>query len=220
MKNVKAILGTKIGMTQIYAEDGRAIPVTVIDAGPCTVTQIRSVKRDGYTAVQLGFNEVPDFRLNRPQKGHLRKSKSTARKLTEIRTADASNYSVGQKIKADIFSAGDIVDVTGTSKGHGFSGAMKRWNFHGKPASHGTERKHRAPGSQNAGTTPGRVFPGKKLPGRYGHERVTVMSLEIVEANAEQNLLLVKGAIPGPKGSIVMVKTAAKLKAPKTGVSS
>lgn len=212
MSTVKAILGTKLGMTQIFTEEGRAIPVTVVQAGPCTVTQIRTPKRDGYTAVQLGFNEVPEFRLTRPKKGHLRKSRSLARKLVELRTDDAGRYNLGQKVRADIFAAGDKVDVAGTSKGHGFTGAMKRWNFHGKPASHGTERKHRSPGSQNAGTTPGRVFPGKKGAGRYGNERVTIMSLEIVEVDVEKNLLLIKGSVPGPNNGLVIVRSAAKSK--------
>ncbi|MHB8512606.1 MAG: 50S ribosomal protein L3 [Actinomycetota bacterium] len=217
-KTVKGILGRKLGMTQIFTPEGRAIPVTVIEAGPCAVTQIRTLAKDGYEAVQLGFNEVPEFRLNRPKKGHLRRAQTTARTLVELRTDDASSYTVGQRIKADVFSVGDIVDVTGTSKGHGFSGAMKRWNFGGKPASHGTERKHRSPGSQNAGTTPGRVFPGKKLPGRYGNERITILSLEVVEVDADRNLLLIKGAIPGANNGIVMVRSGAK--APAAGVKA
>lgn len=211
---VKAILGTKLGMTQIFAEDGRAIPVTVVQAGPCTVTQVRTPKRDGYTAVQLGFSETLEKRLTKPERGHLKKANvSPVSTLVELRTDDAETYQLGQTIKADLFAPGDMVDVSGTSKGKGFAGAMKRWNFRGKRASHGTERKHRSPGSQNAGTTPGRVFPGKKGPGRLGHERVTILSLEIVESDAERNLLLVKGAIPGPVGGTVIVRSAVKAKA-------
>jgi large subunit ribosomal protein L3 len=209
----KAILGTKLGMTQIFAEDGRAIPVTVVEAGPCTVTQIRTPKRDGYTALQLGFLQTAERRLNKPERGHLKKGNLPALKtLVELRTDDAESYQIGQTIKADLFGPGDMVDVAGVSKGKGFAGAMKRWNFRGKRASHGTERKHRSPGSQNAGTTPGRVFPGKKGAGRLGHERVTILSLEIVESDPERNLLLVRGAVPGPVGGTVIVRSAVKAK--------
>jgi large subunit ribosomal protein L3 len=211
MTNVKGILGEKLGMTQVFTDDGRAVPVTVLRAGPCTVTQVRTPKRDGYAAVQLGFVEVPSKRLNRPETGHLAASKaSPLRSLVEIRTDDAAGYELGSLIRADLFAPGERVDVVGVSKGKGFAGAMKRWNFHGKEASHGTERKHRSPGSVNAGTTPGRVFKGKKLPGHLGHERVTVLNLEIVEADPERNLLLVRGAIPGPNGGLVLVRNAVK----------
>lgn len=210
----KAILGTKLGMTQIFTEDGRAIPVTVVQAGPCTVTQVRTPQRDGYTAVQLGYAETIERRLNKPERGHLKKANlPPVKTLVELRTDDAETYQIGQTITADLFAAGDMVDVSGVSKGKGFAGAMKRWNFRGKRASHGTERKHRSPGSQNAGTTPGRVFPGKKLPGRLGHERVTILSLQIVEADPERNLLLVRGAVPGPVGGTVIVRSAVKAKA-------
>jgi large subunit ribosomal protein L3 len=211
MGAVKGILGEKLGMTQIFSEDGRAQPVTVVKAGPCTVTQIRTAEKDGYTAVQFGFNEVPSKRLNKPETGHLKPSKAPAlRSLVEIRTDDAASFELGAQIKADVFAPGDRVDVVGVSKGKGFAGAMKRWNFHGKEASHGTERKHRSPGSQNAGTTPGRVFKGKKGAGHLGHERVTILNLEIVEVDVERNLILVKGAIPGPNGSLVLVRNAVK----------
>jgi large subunit ribosomal protein L3 len=211
MANVKGILGEKLGMTQVFTDDGRALPVTVLKAGPCTVTQVRTPEKDGYAAVQIGFNEVPSKKLNKPETGHLGASKATAlRSLVEIRTDDAATFVLGTEIKADVFTPGERVDVVGVSKGKGFAGAMKRWNFHGKRDSHGTERKHRSPGSQNAGTTPGRVFPGKKGAGHLGHERVTVLSLEVVEVDVERNLLLIKGAIPGPNGGLVLVRNAVK----------
>jgi large subunit ribosomal protein L3 len=211
MANVKGILGEKLGMTQVFTEDGRALPVTVLKAGPCTVTQLRTPAKDGYAAVQIGFNEVPSKRLNKPETGHLGASKATAlRSLVEIRIDDTSTFALGAEIKADVFAPGEMVDVVGVSKGKGFAGAMKRWNFRGKRDSHGTERKHRSPGSQNAGTTPGRVFPGKKGAGHLGHERVTILSLEVVEVDVERNLLLIKGAIPGPNGGLVLVRNAVK----------
>jgi len=216
MTNTKAILGEKMGMTQIFSDDGHAVPVTVLKAGPCTVTQIRTQERDGYAAVQIGFAEVAAKRLNKPETGHLKASKAPAlRSLVEIRTDDAASYSLGSHVKADVFSPGERVDVVGVSKGKGFAGAMKRWNFAGKRDSHGTERKHRSPGSVNAGTTPGRVFKGKKLPGHLGHERVTILNLEIFEVDVERSLLLVKGAIPGPTGGLVLVRTAIKATARK-----
>jgi large subunit ribosomal protein L3 len=211
MANVKGILGEKLGMTQIFAEDGRAVPVTVLRAGPCTVTQIRTPERDGYAAVQIGFMETTAKRLNKPETGHLSASKAPAlRSLVEIRTDDAATFELGRQLKADVFAPGEKIDVVGVSKGKGFAGAMKRWNFAGKRDSHGTERKHRSPGSQNAGTTPGRVFPGKKLPGHLGHERNTILNLEVVEVDVERNLLLVKGAVPGPNGGLVLVRNAVK----------
>lgn len=211
MANVKGILGEKLGMTQIFSDDGRAVPVTVLRAGPCTVTQVRTPERDGYSAVQIGFGEMAEKRLNKPLTGHLAASKAPAlRDLVEIRTDDAASFELGSKITADVFVAGESVDVIGVSKGKGFAGAMKRWNFAGKEASHGTDRKHRSPGSQNAGTTPGRVFKGKKGPGHLGHERVTILSLEVVEADPERNLLLIRGAVPGPIGGLVLVRNAVK----------
>lgn len=209
----KAILGTKLGMTQVFGDDGRAVPVTVIEAGPCTVTQVRTPERDGYHAVQLSLGEVLERRLTKPQRGHLlRSGAAPSRTLVEVRTDDAGTYTPGQILRADVFAPGDKVDAVGMSKGKGFAGAMKRWNFRGKRASHGTERKHRSPGSQNAGTTPGRVFPGKKLPGRLGFSKVAILSLEIVESDPERNLLLVKGAVPGPVGGTVVIRTAVKTK--------
>lgn len=216
MTNVKGILGEKLGMTQVFTDDGRAVPVTVLRAGPCTVTQIRTAERDGYSAVQLGFGEMAAKRLNKPRTGHLSASKASAlRSLVEIRTDDASSFQLGSKITADVFGPGESVDVVGVSKGKGFAGAMKRWNFAGKEASHGTDRKHRSPGSANAGTTPGRVFKGKKSPGHLGHERVTILSLEVVEADPERNLLLIRGAVPGPIGGLVLVRNAVKTKTRK-----
>jgi large subunit ribosomal protein L3 len=211
MANVKGILGEKLGMTQIFSEQGHAVPVTVLRAGPCTVTQVRTDERDGYAAVQLGFGEVPAKRLNKPAAGHLAKAKAPSLKtLVEVRTDDASTFQPGREIKADVFAPGEFVDVVGVSKGKGFAGAMKRWNFSGKEASHGTERKHRSPGSVNAGTTPGRVFKGKKMPGHLGHERVTVLNLQVVEVDVERNLLLIKGAVPGPNGGVVLIRNAVK----------
>ena len=216
MANVKGILGEKLGMTQVFSDDGRAVPVTVLRAGPCTVTQVRTPERDGYAAVQIGFGEMAEKRLNKPLAGHLAVAKAPAlRSLVEIRTDDAASFEVGSKITADVFAAGESVDVIGVSKGKGFAGAMKRWNFAGKEASHGTDRKHRSPGSQNAGTTPGRVFKGKKGPGHLGHERVTILSLEVVETDPERNLLLIRGAVPGPIGGLVLVRNAVKTKARK-----
>jgi large subunit ribosomal protein L3 len=216
MAIVKGILGEKLGMTQVFSEDGRAVPVTVLRAGPCTVTQVRTRERDGYAAVQIGFTEVAAKRLNKPETGHLAASKAPPlRSLVEIRTDDAGTYELGSQLTADVFKAGERVDVIGVSKGKGFAGAMKRWNFKGKEASHGTERKHRSPGSVNAGTTPGRVFKGKKLPGHLGHERVTVLSLEVVESDPERGLLLIRGAVPGPNGGLVLVRNAVKTPAVK-----
>jgi large subunit ribosomal protein L3 len=211
MPNVKGILAEKLGMTQVFSDDGRAVPVTVLRAGPCTVTQVRTAERDGYAAVQLGFKEVAQKRISKPEAGHLAKAKAPAlRTLVEIRTDDAGTYELGREIKADVFGVGERIDVVGVSKGKGFAGAMKRWNFSGKEASHGTERKHRSPGSVNAGTTPGRVFKGKKLPGHLGHERVTTLNLVVVETDPERNLLLVRGSVPGPNGGLVLVRNAVK----------
>ena len=211
--NVKAILGRKLGMTQIFTPEGRAVPVTVVEAGPCAITQIRTPEKDGYKAVQLSFGAMKEKSLTKPAAGHLAKSGAApARHLVEVRTDDIESYQLGQVLGPDVFAAGDKVDVIGLTKGKGFAGGMKRWNFAGKPRTHGTERKHRSPGSQGAGTTPGRVFKGKKGAGRLGHERVTVMLLDIVQVDVENNLLLVRGAIPGPKGAVVMVRSAVKAK--------
>ena len=214
MANVKAILGEKLGMTQVFTEEGRAIPVTVVQAGPCVVAQIRTQDRDGYSAVQLGFGEVKESRVTKPMKGHFAKGGVAAAKhLVEVRTDDASTYEVGSHVTVEKFAPGEHVDVIGISKGKGFAGVMKRHNFHGKPDSHGTERKHRSSGSVGAGTTPGRVFKGMKGPGHLGHDRTTILSLEVVETDAERNLLLIKGAIPGPPGAIVVIRNAVKREA-------
>jgi large subunit ribosomal protein L3 len=207
----KGIIGRKLGMTQIFDESARAIPVTAIEAGPCRIAQVRTPERDGYSAIQLAFGEVKDSKLTKPELGHLKSNKlAAARYLVELRVADASRFEVGQEIKADVFEAGEKADVVGTSKGKGFAGVMKRHGFHGKPASHGTERKHRSPGSIGAGTTPHHVFKGQKMAGRMGHDRVTVLNLEVVRADPERNLILVKGAVPGPNGGLVIVRSAVR----------
>ncbi|MBD2497164.1 50S ribosomal protein L3 [Nostoc sp. FACHB-280] len=205
------ILGTKLGMTQIFDEAGVAIPVTVVQAGPCTVTQVKTKQTDGYTAIQLGYGEVKPKALNKPVLGHLAKSSAPAlRHLSEFRTDNSSEYTLGQEIKADIFTAGQIVDVIGTSIGRGFAGNQKRNNFGRGPMSHGS-KNHRAPGSIGAGTTPGRVYPGKRMAGRLGGTRVTISKLTVVRVDAERNLLLIKGAIPGKPGSLVSVVPAKKV---------
>jgi len=205
------ILGTKLGMTQVFDEAGVAIPVTVIQAGPCTVTQIKTKQTDGYAAIQVGFGEVKPKALNRPLLGHLAKSSAPAlRHLNEYHTDATSDYALGQEIKADIFSAGQIVDVVGTSIGRGFAGNQKRNNFGRGPMSHGS-KNHRAPGSIGAGTTPGRVYPGKRMAGRLGGKRITISKLTVVRVDAERNLLLIKGAIPGKPGSLVNVLPAKKV---------
>jgi len=214
MANVKAILGEKLGMTQVFTDEGRAIPVTVVQAGPCVVAQIRTQDRDGYSAVQLGFGDIKESRVTKPMKGHFAKGGVAAAKhLVEVRTDDASTYEIGSHVTVDTFAPGEHVDVIGISKGKGFAGVMKRHNFHGKPDSHGTERKHRSSGSVGAGTTPGRVFKGMKGPGHLGHDRTTILSLEVVESDVERNLLLIKGAIPGPAGAIVVIRNAVKREA-------
>jgi large subunit ribosomal protein L3 len=202
------ILGTKLGMTQIFDEAGVAIPVTVIQAGPCTVTQVKTQQTDGYSAIQVGYGEVKPKALNKPLLGHLAKSSAPAlRHLNEYRIDNAGEYTLGQQIKADIFSAGQIVDVIGTSIGRGFAGNQKRNNFGRGPMSHGS-KNHRAPGSIGAGTTPGRVYPGKRMAGRLGGTRVTISKLTVVRVDAERNLLLIKGAIPGKPGALVNVVPA------------
>ncbi|MBE9003619.1 50S ribosomal protein L3 [Fortiea sp. LEGE XX443] len=205
------ILGTKLGMTQIFDEAGVSIPVTVIQAGPCTVTQVKTKQTDGYTAVQVGYGEVKPKALNKPLLGHLAKSSAPPlRHLSEYRTDNSSEYTLGQEIKADIFSAGQIVDVMGTSIGRGFAGNQKRNNFGRGPMSHGS-KNHRAPGSIGAGTTPGRVYPGKRMAGRLGGTRVTISKLKVVRVDAERNLLLIKGAIPGKPGALVSIVPAKKV---------
>ena len=210
----KAILGKKIGMTQIFVEDGRLVPVTVVEAGPCTVTQVKTVANDGYEAVQVGFDELSEQKakklLNKPEQGHFAKAGvAPARHLREFRFEDISGYSVGDCIKCDVFAAGDKIDVIGTSKGHGYTGAIQRWNLHRGPMTHGS-KYHRGVGSLSANSDPSRVFKNKKMAGQYGCERVTIQNLEVVKVDAERNLLMIKGAIPGANGSLVMVRDAIK----------
>ncbi len=205
------ILGTKLGMTQIFDEAGVAIPVTVIKAGPCTVTQVKTKQTDGYSAIQVGYGEVKPKALNKPKLGHLSKSSAPAlRHLKEYHTDSSSDYALGQEIKADIFSAGQLVDVIGTSIGRGFAGNQKRNNFGRGPMSHGS-KNHRAPGSIGAGTTPGRVYPGKRMAGRLGGTRVTIRKLTVVRVDAERNLLLIKGAVPGKPGALLNIVPAKKV---------
>jgi large subunit ribosomal protein L3 len=207
----KGILGRKLGMTQLWDADNRIVPVTVIAAGPCHVVQLKSPERDGYSAVQLSFGEVKPRRLNKPELGHLRKAEVAATQhLAEVRVDDLSGFQVGQVVKADVFQAGDIVDITGISKGKGFTGVMKRHNFKGQGASHGNHKKHRAPGSIGACATPARVFKGTRMAGQSGHERVTTLNLQVVEGDAERGLLLVRGSVPGPTGGLVLVRDAVK----------
>jgi large subunit ribosomal protein L3 len=208
----KGILGRKLGMTQIFDESSRAIPVTAIEAGPCRIAQVRTPERDGYSAIQLAFGEIRENKLSKPRLGHLKKADlAPHRHLVELRVADAGRFEVGQELRADdVFSAGEKADVIGTSKGKGFAGVMKRHGFHGAPASHGTERKHRTPGSIGAGTTPHHVFKGQKMAGRMGHERVTILNLEVVRVDGARNLILVKGAVPGPDGGLVIIRSAVR----------
>jgi large subunit ribosomal protein L3 len=213
---VKGILGEKLGMTQIF-EDTRAIPVTVIKAGPCFVTQVKTVDSDGYDAVQIAFAQPK--RTTKPMQGHFDKAGTDpGRHLVEIRTDDASSYTPGQQISVDIFSAGDRADVVGVSKGKGFAGPMKRHGFAGLKASHGTHKVHRAPGAIGACATPSRVFKGMRMAGHMGHDRVTVLNLEIVQADTERNLLLVKGAVPGADGGLVLIRSAVKAPAQRKAV--
>jgi large subunit ribosomal protein L3 len=210
-KQIKGILGEKLGMTQVFDEKNRVVPVTVVKAGPCVVTQVRTPDTDGYSAVQLAFGHLDPRKANKPTQGHFRKSGVPARKwVRELRTVDASEYTIGQEITADVFEAGAKVDVTGTSKGKGYAGVMTRHNFRGLGAGHGVQRKHRSPGSIGACATPARVFKGTRMAGRLGHEQTTTLSLTVERVDAEQGLLLIKGAVPGPKGGLVFVKTAAK----------
>ena len=211
-KKVTGILGTKLGMTQVFDENNRVVPVTVVRAGPCVVTQIRTQENDGYTAVQLAFGAIDPRKVNKPETGHFSKAGSTPRRhLVELRTADAGEYQLGQEVTAGVFEAGAVVDVVGTSRGKGTAGVMKRHGFHGLGASHGVQRKHRSPGSIGGCATPGRVFKGLKMAGRMGNERVTTQNLKVHRVDADTNLILIKGAVPGPKGGLVLIKGAAKV---------
>ena len=210
----KAIVGKKIGMTQIFTEDGRLVPVTVIEAGPCTVVQLKTVESDGYQAVQVGFGEMTEARakklLTKPVQGHFAKAGVAAKRtLREFRFDDCTGYKVGDEIKVDQFQKGDRIDVTGTSKGHGFTGAIQRWNQHTGPMAHGS-KYHRGVGSLSANSDPSRVFKGKHMSGHYGVDRVTVQNLEVVSVDAERNLLLVKGAVPGPNESLLVIRDTVK----------
>ena len=202
---LQGFLGKKIGMTQIFREDGRVVPVTVIQAGPCVGTQVKTKETDGYEAVQLGFGDVK--RRNKPESGHLKNSR-LSQYLREVATDDTSEFEVGQAIGVDIFESGEKVDVIGTSKGRGFAGVMKRWNFGGGPRTHGQSDRARAPGSIGGGTTPGKVYKGLKMGGHMGNRRITVKGLEIIEIDTERNLLLVKGGIPGATNSLVQIRRA------------
>ena len=206
---MKGILGKKLGMTQIFTEAGNVVPVTVVEAGPVVVTQIKTTEKEGYNAVQVGFVDAKEKSLNKPQKGHLAAANVLKKHLKEFRMDSVEEFTVGQEMKADIFAAGEIIDVTGTSKGKGFQGPIKRHGQSRGPESHGS-RYHRRPGSMGACSFPGRVFKNKKLAGHMGSVTVTVQNLEVVRVDAEKNLILVKGAIPGAKGSIVTIKEAVK----------
>jgi large subunit ribosomal protein L3 len=209
--NVKGILGEKLGMTQVWDDSNRVVPVTVVKAGPCVVTQVRSPETDGYSAVQIAFGAIDPRKVNKPQSGHFAKAGVTPRRhLVEIRTDDASEYTLGQELGSDTFEAGQVVDVIGTTRGKGFAGVMKRHGFKGLRASHGVERKHRSPGSIGGCATPGRVFKGMKMAGRMGGERQTTQNLVVQGVDVERGLLLIKGAVPGPKGGLVLVRSAAK----------
>ena len=210
-KTQKGVLGYKLGMTQVWDAENRVVPVTVIQAGPCVVTQVRTPEQDGYAAIQLAFGAIEPRKVNKPETGHFEKVGVTPRKhLVELRTDDAANYTLGQEITAEVFEAGAEVDVTGTTRGHGFAGVMKRHGFHGLRSSHGVHRKHRSPGSIGACATPGRVFRGLKMAGRMGGDRHTTQNLTVHAVDAEKGLLLIKGAVPGTKGSLVLVRNAVK----------
>jgi large subunit ribosomal protein L3 len=210
-RQVKGLLGTKLGMTQVFDENNRIVPVTVVRAEPNVVTQVRTQEIDGYTAVQLAFGAIDPRKVNKPVTGHFAKAGATPRRhLAELRTTDATEYQVGQELTAEVFEAGAVVDIIGTSKGKGTAGVMKRHGFKGLGASHGTQRKHRSPGSIGGCATPGRVFKGVRMAGRMGHERVTTQNLTVHRIDAEAGLLLIKGAVPGPKGGVVFIKSAAK----------
>ncbi|MBQ2947667.1 MAG: 50S ribosomal protein L3 [Clostridia bacterium] len=210
----KGIVGKKIGMTQIFTEDGRLIPVTVIEAGPCPVVQKKTMEKDGYEAIQVGFDAYAPNRaeklVNKPLKGHFAKAEvAPTRKLRELRLDDCSTYNVGDEVKVDVFAAGDKVDITGTSKGHGFTGVIQRWNQHTGPMAHGS-KYHRGVGSMGANSTPSRVFKNKHMSGHYGVDRVTVQNLSVVRVDADRNLLLVRGNVPGPNGGTLVIRDSVK----------
>jgi large subunit ribosomal protein L3 len=210
-KQIKGVLGTKLGMTQVFADDGKIVPVTVVAAGPCVVTAVRTPDSDGYAAVQLGYGEVDPRRVNKPEAGHFSKAGVTPRRyLVELRTDDATDYTLGQEVTAETFEPGELIDVTARSKGKGFAGVMKRHGFKGLGASHGTQRKHRSPGSIGGCATPGRVFKGVRMAGRMGGVRTTAPNLTLHGVDTGRGLLLIKGAVPGPSGGLVLVRSAVK----------
>lgn len=210
-KQLKGVLGTKLGMTQVFSDEGKIVPVTVVAAGPCVVTAVRTATTDGYAAVQLGYGEIDPRKVTKPVAGQFARAGLTPRRyLVELRTEDADQYTLGQEVTAGTFGAGDLVDVTGRSKGKGTAGVMKRHGFKGLGASHGTQRKHRSPGSIGGCATPGRVFKGLKMAGRMGNIRTTVPRLTVHAVDADRGLLLIKGAVPGPRGGLVLVRSAAK----------
>mgnify|MGYP002800422960 FL=1 len=209
----KAIIGRKVGMTQMFTADGKMLPITVVEAGPCPVVQVKTVEKHGYAALKLGFIETKEQALNKPELGQFKKAGVKPHKvLKEVKVDDAESFSVGDVLKADVFAAGDKVDISGVSKGHGFSGVIKRWNQHRLKETHGVGPVHREPGSMGANSSPSRVFKHKNLPGQYGVENVTVQNLEVVKVDAARNALFIKGAVPGPKGSVVTVATSVKSK--------
>jgi large subunit ribosomal protein L3 len=215
-KQIKGVLGTKLGMTQVYSDDGRIVPVTVVEAGPCVVTAVRTPGSDGYAAVQFGYGEIDPRKVTKPIAGHFAKAGVTPRRyLVELRTDDATDYTLGQEVTAETFGAGELVDVTGKSKGKGFAGVMKRHGFKGLSASHGTQRKHRSPGSIGGCATPGRVFKGVRMAGRMGGVRTTAPNLTVHAVDAERGLLLIRGAVPGPRGALVFVRSAVKTPVPR-----
>ena len=208
---IKGILGRKLGMTQVFDEENRVVPVTVVEAGPCVVTQIRTVETDGYNAIQIAFGDMDPRKAKKPAAGHFKKAGVTPRRhVAEIRMDDTSAYEVGQDVTVEIFQGVDFVDVTGTTKGHGYAGAMKRHGFAGQGAAHGNQAAHRRVGGIGGASFPGRVFKGKRMAGRMGQDRVTTQNLKVQKIDAESNLLLIKGAIPGVRGGLVTVKTAVK----------
>ena len=210
-RSVKGVLGEKLGMTQVWDADNRLVPVTVIKAGPCVVTHVRGAEADGYNAIQIAFGAIDPRKVNKPMKGHFDKAGVTPRRhLVELRTSDAAEYQLGQELTVETFEGGQFVDVTGTSKGKGFAGVMKRHGFHGVGASHGAHKNHRKPGSIGGCATPGRVFRGHRMAGRMGGVRHTTQNLSIHAVDAAKGLLLIKGAVPGPRGSVVLVRTAVK----------
>jgi large subunit ribosomal protein L3 len=220
-RNVKGLLGTKLGMTQVWDDNNLVVPVTVVAASTNVVTQVRRPETDGYNAIQVGFGEIEARKVNKPTAGHFAKSGSTPRRhLVEIRTADAASYEAGQELAVDTFAAGEEIDVTGTSKGKGFAGVMKRHGFHGVGASHGAHKNHRKPGSIGACATPGRVFKGVRMAGRMGSDTVTTQNVTVHAVDTEKGLILLKGAVPGPKGGLLVLRSATKRSAAAEGSAS